>query len=149
MTEQISEVDFPYFDGKNRRLRYHFDEFLELETRTGVPPTDLAGSIMKLSPANLRLALWVGLKWQEPPGTRKVITLDWVGKQLQKHLATGHSLMPILRAIDEAFTASGYFRPEEGDGDGSAGSPDRPTGAGESSGSPLRVVGAPTNLETE
>jgi hypothetical protein len=102
---ETREVEFPHFD-KLRHLKYGFQDFMDLETRSGMSPTDWVGSLMKLSPNNLRLALWIGLRHED----RRVVTPDWVTQQLQKFMERDGAMTDILGCLDEALTASGYFK---------------------------------------
>jgi hypothetical protein len=109
-----SEVAFTFFD-RERYLRFGFDEYLELERATGRSPMEFVRNLLNMSPADMRTALWIGLKWED----RKVVTQDWVQAQLAKHMAKRTGMVAIIKRLDEAFTASGYFatdRAEDGDG---------------------------------
>lgn len=110
---EIRTVEFPFFD-RLRHLKYTFPDYQELELRTGKTPGELVQAAMGMSPGALRMLLWAGLKWED----RRVVTPDWVAQQIQKHIEQEKSIILILEKIDEAITASGYFRRRDEGADG-------------------------------
>lgn len=106
---ESNAVDFPYFD-KMRHLRFTFQDFIDLETRSGKSPSEFIQNILRLSAIDMRIALMIGLRHED----RHVVTLDWVSQQVQKFLIERKgTTTQILRALDQAFVASRYFAAEE------------------------------------
>jgi len=99
-----SAVEFTLFD-RPRHLQFGYDQYIELETRSGRTPLQFVTNLLQLSATDLRTALWIGLKWED----KRVVTLEWVGTQVQKHLRKGNGIVDLIKALDAAFAASGYF----------------------------------------
>lgn len=132
------EVMFPYFD-RPRHLRFGWDEFLELERMSGRAPLEFVKNILNLSPRDVQLAVWIGLKWED----KRVVTQEWVGKQLSAHLRKREGLVGIIKKLDEALTESGYFQPEataEGEGEEGTNGTDPLAPSSVSQPTPLRAV---------
>lgn len=99
---------------KPRRLRFDIPAVRDLESALGQPLGLVWQQLGQMGINALIIALWAGLKHED-----KALTQNLTAKLVERHIANGGRLKPIIAAVTEAFEASDVFR-SMGDEEGNA-----------------------------
>lgn len=98
---------------KPRRLKFDINAFSDAEEALGMS----MGAAMKTNMGfrSIRALCWAGLKWED-----RGLTEERVGTILQKHIEGGGSLEAVSLKVAEAIAASGLFKADDDEGNGTA-----------------------------
>jgi hypothetical protein len=90
---------------KPRRIRFDIAAVRDLEAALGQPLGVIWQQLGQMGINALCLALWAGLKHED-----KGLTQNLTVKLVERHIANGGKLKPIITAVTEAFEASDVFK---------------------------------------
>lgn len=90
---------------KPRQLRFDITAVRDLEAAVGQPLGLIWQQLGQMGINALCLALWAGLKHED-----KGLTQNLVVKIVERYIANGGKLKPIITAVTEAFEASDVFK---------------------------------------
>jgi hypothetical protein len=90
---------------KPRRLRFDIAAVRDLEAALGQPLGLIWQQLGQMGINALCLALWAGLKHED-----RALTQNLTVKIVERYVANGGKLKPIISAVTEAFEASDVFK---------------------------------------
>ena len=88
-----------------RRLRCDIAAIQDIESLTGKPLGQVLQDLRSLGIQTLIVCLFACLKHEEPS-----LNINLVRKRLEKHLAEGKPLRPLIAALNDALEGSGVFQ---------------------------------------
>lgn len=91
-----------------REVKFTWADLKTLQGRLGKPIGEILGDMGKLDVVAIQHLLFQGLHHGDPR-----LRFDDVGAMIEKFVAGGKTVGDVLYALNEAFTASGYFGREE------------------------------------
>lgn len=100
-----------------RQLRFDLRAIRDLETIMGKPVGQVARDLTMVGVTAILACLWAGLKHED-----KTLNMNLVTKILEDYLEKEDSpgIRPVLKAIDEALSASGLLKKADEESEGNA-----------------------------
>ncbi len=90
---------------KPRRLRFDMTAMRDLEAALGHPLGVIWQQLQQMGVSALCLTLWAGLKHED-----KALTQNLTNKIVERYVANGGKLKPIITAVSEAMESSDVFK---------------------------------------
>lgn len=98
-------------NGRHFTLRLTFSSMVAFERQTGM-------SMMTVTTATFVFTVIAGLFWAALGNQVPGLTLEGAAELLQEHIEAGHSLGPVIDAINEALDSSGLLQSMQGNAPG-------------------------------